>query len=186
MGSGELNPSDRAELMMYLPYDWDFADVDRGALPVNWLGDFARWIHASGDIIGAGHTLAMEDNSPLFPGTMLSTLYLRQPIREDSDFFHSWLPSGAGCHIYWALPITQEECYLARSSDRDYLDEALDASDQLWNFDRPSLVTSETRSERRARVRAEKHRVRQDRDMTVMDLRCHVHGDPCITDNNGL
>lgn len=185
MGSGELSPWDRAELMMYLPYDWDFASSTQGALPIAWLGDFARWIHASGGVIGPGHTFALEDNSPLFPGTLLSALYLRPPIREDSDFFHCWLPSGAGCHILWALPITQEECYTARSGDREHLDEALDASDQLWNFDRPSLVTSETRAERRARVKAEKHRARQDREITVMELQCDLHGHACAPEYDG-
>lgn len=185
MGSGELSPWDRAELLMYLPHDWDFATPDRGALPVAWLGNFARWIHVGGDPVGAGHTLAMEDNSPLFPGTLISALYLRPPLQEDSDFFHCWLPSEAGCHIYWALPITNEECYLARSGDSQYLNDVLDASGQLWNFDRPSLVTPESRTDRRARVRAESYRVRQDRELTVMDLQCNLHGHTCAPGDDG-
>jgi hypothetical protein len=185
MGSGALAPWDRAELIMYLPYDWDFADADRGSLPVALLGGFARWIHADGKIIGAGHTLANEDNSALFPGTLLSALYLRPPVREDSEFFHCWLPSGAGCHIYWTLPITQEECYLVRSGSSESLDYLLDASEQWSNLDRRSLVTSESRIERRVRRKAEKHRARQDRDMTVMDLRCDLHGDTCAPGNDG-
>lgn len=185
MGSGELSPWDRAELMMYLSHDWDFADADRGALPVAWLGRFARWIHSIGDTIGAGHTFAIEDNSPLFPGTLLSALYLRAPVREDTNFFHCWLPSGAGCHVYWTLPITQEECYLVRSGSKESVDDALDASEQWSNFDRRSLATPETRIERRARVKAEKHRARQDPDMTVMDLRCDLHGYTCASGNDG-
>lgn len=86
---------DRAELMMYLPPQWDFKAA-HGGVPSSVLQLACRFPHLMGDWIGEGHTVAMEGSAPFFPESFLTALLLRAPIYEEPDLYHLWLPREAG------------------------------------------------------------------------------------------
>jgi hypothetical protein len=167
-------------LIMYLPPHWDF-DAAAGNAPEGVLQLASRFPFLLDEWVGEGHTIAMEGWEPFFPESLLTALLLRAPIREDPDFFHLWLPSEVGCHIYWLVPITTEECYVARTEGSAELEALLDeASITYLDLDRASVASRESRRERRARRRAEKARARRQPNLVLTDIRCaiHHHHDP--------
>lgn len=171
---------DRAELLMYLPYDWDF-DAPLGGTSAGLLRWAAKFPYEANEAIAEGSTLASSETpDPLFPGSLLAAMLFRAPINEEPEFFHLLLPSGAGCHIYWATLITVDELFFARARGANVLTQLLvDANVTELQIDRASVVTDETRRERRARRRLQTRRSRQDPRRPVGELWCDAHPEGC-------
>jgi hypothetical protein len=166
---------DRAEVLTYLPADWDF-ESPIGKIPEGLLKLCGAFPHLSGAWVGEGHTFAAEGGAPLFPNTLLTHFFLRAPVYEDPEFFHFRAPSGFGAHIYWFVPVTADECYLARRDGSAELASRLDNSDVLEiDVDRASVVLPENRAQRRARRRSQKARRRRPIRKPLEDISCAIH-----------
>jgi hypothetical protein len=178
---GDLEPLRRAEVILYLDYDWDF-DSPIGNWPMQLLRDLARYPHQHKTWLFAGHTIGSGEGAapakPLVDGSLLTGILLRYPDREPNDFWHLDLPNGEPCHFFWLTPLTVAECFVKRTEGPEKVEQLLDAAGVVTiEVDRACLISEESRQQRRARVRAQRLRQRRPRLKTIMDLECAVHDD---------
>jgi hypothetical protein len=176
---GEIEALRRAEIFLYVDYDWDFASPV-GDWPTELLQDIARYPHRYKTWIFAGHTIGSGEGTPsakpLVHGSLLTDILFRYPEREPEGFWHLNLPNGEPCHFLWLTPLTVAESFVKRTEGTGVIAELLDTAGIVTiDVDRACLASKESRQQRRARVRAQRLRERRPRLKTVMELECDVH-----------
>jgi hypothetical protein len=186
--TGEVVPKDqtvsgdehfsRAELMLYLPEDWDFGDPD-GYTPLQLLIRFARFPHRFSTWLAPGHTAANGPNfEPFFEGSLLTSVYFLPAVLEDPEFFHVDVTDGVHLHVLWMQPITVAERHVKRLRGADELNRLLIEGNVIdLDIDRSCTVMTESRAQRRVRERAQTRRRRVRRETPWDQLACEeCHG----------
>lgn len=168
----------RAELILYLPEDWDFSGPD-GLLPIEYLIQTAKFPHANRTYVAEGHTISNNPESlPYFEGSLLTCTYLMYPFVEEvqepkDSFYHVDLTDDCHLHVYWIQPITIAERYLFGHEGMRALNTALvDHKVFTLDLDRSCSVVRENREERRSRERAQKRRRSRPGKLPWQDLPC--------------
>lgn len=93
----------RAELMMYLPSEWDFKSE---GWPFDLLRHFARYVHAQHTWLGDGHTIPTGKlGSSGFTALLVMPPYLS--LNESERVVVA--PDGTRVHLYLLLPLYQGE-----------------------------------------------------------------------------
>lgn len=167
----------RAEMILYLPSDWDFGSPD-GELPVQFIHQMARYPHTNNTWLGERHTVSNNPPAkPFFEGSLLTTAYLMYPYLEDEDFYHFELADGRFGHIYWLQALTPAEAYVKRHEGSPEVEQALLESDIIaLDIDRQCTVSSENRKQRRAREKAQRRREKAPRLQMWSELPCVLCG----------
>ncbi|WP_168169456.1 suppressor of fused domain protein [Pseudonocardia sp. HH130629-09] len=165
----------RAELLLYLPADWDFGDPD-GYVPLQLLVRLARYPHRESTWLGPEQTVSNGPGfEPFFEGSLLAASYFLPAVLEQEEFFHFDIGDGAHLHVLWVQPITIGECHLKRTEGPAELNVRLMENDVLvLDIDRACTVSPETRAQRRTRERAQKRRRRSRRELPWESLTCGV------------
>jgi len=165
-----------AELMTYLPADWDFG-APGGDWPALLLLQTASYTHESDDYLAEGHTIARGvPAGPLFEGSLLTTMYMTEPVMELGDFYHFALSDGSLGHIYWVQFLTTAETYICRTEGRHVIDELLRAHQVVaLDIDRQCLISPESRKAKRARVRVQRRRGNTPQRLQLVDMPCAAH-----------
>ena len=171
--TAELGNFARAELLLYLPEDWDFGGPD-GYTPFHVLFSLARYPQRNSTWLGVGHTVPNgNDFNPLFEGSLLAASYLLPALLEEDEFYHFDLTDGAHLHFLWVQPITVAERHLKRIEGSHALNKKLAETDTfLLDIDRKCTVLTESRTERRARERAQRRRRRASRTTPWTHMVC--------------
>jgi hypothetical protein len=163
----------RVELITYVEPAWDF-DSPLGQLPFHILMASAEYPFRHNTWLSYDHTIA-ADGRPQVPGSLLTVPYFRAPPEEDG-FHHLDFPDGSSCHFLWDLQITDAELYVKATQGVEELDRRLDeAQVHVLDIDRPCLVSTENRAQRRAREKARRLRARVPRVRTVQQVQCQLH-----------
>lgn len=101
-----------AELVMYLPKDWDLRS-DPGYWPVEMLLRLGRFVHDERSWFAPGHTVALaEPGESCDPGTLFSGVMLLAPEMEP-DGFDDLVVDATPCRFLWVVPLTEAELGLA-------------------------------------------------------------------------
>lgn len=113
--------SERAELMMYLPEDWDLSqenmDDERNYWPIRLIKDFARLSIETGSWIGWGHAMSEPGNEPFAEGVPFSAAVLLYPDPFVDECMSLPLAMNKSIDFYQVFPITQEELEYKQSCD---------------------------------------------------------------------
>ncbi|WP_214368211.1 suppressor of fused domain protein [Pseudonocardia sp. H11422] len=163
----------RAELLLYLPSDWDFGDPD-GYTPIQLLLSYARFPHRESTWLGPGHTVGSGTGfEPFFEGSLLSAAYFLPALLEHEDFFHVDLSENAHLHVLWLQPITVAERHVKRLRGQHELNKKLIENDVIdLDIDRACTVMPESRAQRRIREKAQRRRRRAQRDTPWQQITC--------------
>lgn len=183
----------RAELLLYLPSNWDFGSPD-GMTPVTFLRNMATYPHRNKTWLGRGHTIPLSETLPLFLGSLMTHAFLSPPYIEETyiagdvgedisdDDLHAFryleLTDGAGINFYWLHGVTMAERYIHISNGSKELEKLLliDRENFRLDIDRECLVSAENRTERRARARAQNRRLRAPQSRPWWNLPCQHCG----------
>jgi Suppressor of fused protein (SUFU) len=170
-----------AELVTYVPHDWDFSSTEAMWL-TRRLIEVVRFPHESQEVISKHHTWCVYDDETnvadaLFPGSLLTHWYFRSLIHESAEIDHLVLPSGRHVNFMWAYPITRNELYFATQADEPYELEVQLATYAETPIDvhRQCLVEPENRQARRARIKEQKRLARTLPIVPWMTVKCDYH-----------
>lgn len=120
-GDYDKNESNRAEMLMYLPGDWDFenwGETDDGMpnknyWPIYWIKFLARFPHAYKTWFDVGHTMPNgPDYDPLGEGTKLNGFFFLPPIPLGPKYpgvEALRCKDGVKINFLWAIPMYREE-----------------------------------------------------------------------------
>ena len=101
-----------AELVMYLPDDWQIpqlnSDDEASLWPFQWLRKIAYYPHQEGTWLGGPHTIISSDDppAPLGPNTEMTCLLLNADMMDWSPLE---LSDGRKIRFYTVMPIYTEE-----------------------------------------------------------------------------
>lgn len=100
--------AERAEIMMYLPPDWNALSADpKDAWPVGWLRLLAAMPREQGTWLGWGHTI--PNGRPFAPGCGFTGVMLLTPGGVPDAAAVCPLPGGGEVNLYQAAPLYNEE-----------------------------------------------------------------------------
>ena len=100
--------AERAEIMMYLPPDWNALSADpKDAWPVGWLRLLAAMPREQGTWLGWGHTI--PNGRPFAPGCGFTGVILLTPGGVPEAAAVCPLPDGGEVNLYQAAPLYNEE-----------------------------------------------------------------------------
>jgi tetratricopeptide (TPR) repeat protein len=118
---------DRAEVMISLPPDWKFDDLENEAWywPLRWLKIIARLPIQEDSWVGWGHTI--PNNGPFAENTGLSTIMLLNPGAFDRKSFSCALPGGSTVNFYQMIPLYEEEAQFKIKNSAEILLDFMDA-----------------------------------------------------------
>lgn len=112
---------DRAELLMYLPGDWQFGKIGENGVgvpeeyfwPIHWIKFLARFPHEYHTWLGVGHTLPnTADYDPLGKGTQMQGFFFLPPIPLGPAYpgvDTLVCKDGTKINFLWAIPVYREE-----------------------------------------------------------------------------
>lgn len=99
--------SDRAEIMVTLPADWDIkSDAEEDYWPVRWLKVLARLPINNDTWLGWGHTI--PNGEPFADDTELSDVILQTPLLREERMICT-LPGGGEVEFFHMIPLYEEE-----------------------------------------------------------------------------
>ena len=100
---------DRAEILVCLPPDWKFDDLEKEEWywPIRWLKILARLPIEEDSWLGWGHTI--PNGGPFASNTGLSSVLLLNPGAFNRKSFECRLPGGEIVNFYQMVPLYQEE-----------------------------------------------------------------------------
>ena len=100
---------ERAELLVCLPPDWQFKDLDdeKWYWPIRWLKILARLPANENTWLGWGHTI--PNGSPFAENTLFSAVMLVAPGAFSKKSYTCKLPNGDEVNFYQMLPLYEEE-----------------------------------------------------------------------------
>lgn len=105
--------AERAELLMYLPADWnlkeDSLEDERNYWPIRLLKDFARMPINTDSWMGWGHSFSQEEKEPYADGVPYSAAVLLAPQPDIDDIISCPLTVGKSVDFFQVFPITHEE-----------------------------------------------------------------------------
>jgi len=103
---------DRAELVMYLPPDWnfDFSKVENGWV-IKQMKTIARTAIIENSWVGFGHSFASDEKAsePLAPNTKLSGSILLMALDKNFNYLDLELPNLGKINFYQIFPLYKEE-----------------------------------------------------------------------------
>ncbi len=120
-GDYDKSESERAELLMYLPGDWQLGGVGEDAAqmsdeyywPIHWLKYLARFPHQYHTWLAMGHTLPNgEEYAPLGAGTQMGGFFFLPPISLGPKYpgvEPLTCTDGTKINFLWAIPMYKEE-----------------------------------------------------------------------------
>ena len=120
-GDYDKKDYERAELFLFLPKDWKFAEIGESAKelgdeyywPVRWLKYLARFPHEYKTWFGVGHTLPnSEDYDSLGEGTEMGGFFFLPVISLGEDYpgvDALICKDGTKINFLWAIPMYKEE-----------------------------------------------------------------------------
>ena len=120
-GDYDKKDYERAELFLFLPKDWKFAEIGESAKelgdeyywPVRWLKYLARFPHEYKTWFGTGHTLPNgEEYAPLGEGTEMGGFFFLPVISLGEDYpgvDALTCKDGTKINFLWAIPMYKEE-----------------------------------------------------------------------------
>ena len=104
---------ERAELLMYLPADWNMTEEafedERNYWPIRLLKDFARVPVTTDSWLMWGHTMSHDDNQPFAPGVPFHSAVLLCPQPCIDDLVMCPLSSGKTVDFYQVFPLSADE-----------------------------------------------------------------------------
>ncbi|GHV93856.1 hypothetical protein AGMMS50293_01760 [Spirochaetia bacterium] len=125
----ELEPNNlaRAEMMVCLPPDWQFDDLENEEWywPMRWLKILARLPIEEDTWLGWGHTI--PNGEPFAPNTGLSTALLLNPGAFNPKSFGCQLPGGETVNFYQMVPLYTEEADFKIKNNTEILLNFLDS-----------------------------------------------------------
>ncbi len=99
---------ERAELLIYLPADWDIqGDDEKYYWPLRWLKILARLPLEQDTWLGWGHTV--PNGGPFAENTLLSGVLLINPEDVEDGAAVCQLPNGEEVNFYQVIPLYEEE-----------------------------------------------------------------------------
>lgn len=105
--------AERAELLIYLPPDWDLSKEhlqdERNYWPIRLLKDFARMPIETDCWIGWGHSMSHHDDETFAEGVPYSSSVLLCPQPEIDNPVSLPLSTGKSIDFFQVFPLTQEE-----------------------------------------------------------------------------
>lgn len=120
-GDYDKKDYERAELFLFLPKDWKFAEIGESAKelgdkyywPIRWLKYLARFPHEYKTWLGTGHTLPNgEDYDQLGEGTEMGGFFFL-PVISLGDAYPGVdvmiCKDGTKINFLWAIPMYKEE-----------------------------------------------------------------------------
>jgi tetratricopeptide (TPR) repeat protein len=118
---------ERAELMVCLPPDWKFDDLENEEWywPMRWLKILARLPIEEDVWLGWGHTI--PNGGPFAPNTRLSTILLMSPGSFNRKSFVCKLPGGESVNFYQMIPLYAEETEFKIKNNTEILLNFLDS-----------------------------------------------------------
>lgn len=120
-GNYDVNEYNRAELLMYLPGNWQFGRMGETAQgipeeyywPIYWIKYLARFPHEYHTWLGVGHTLPnSEDYDPLGKGTGMGGFFFLPAIDLGPEYpgvKQLTCKDGTKINLLWAIPMYREE-----------------------------------------------------------------------------
>ncbi|MBD5546290.1 MAG: suppressor of fused domain protein [Lachnospiraceae bacterium] len=120
-GDYDKKEYERAELVLFLPKDWKFAEIGESAKelgdayywPIRWLKYLARFPHEYKTWFGTGHTLPnSEDYDPLGEGTEMGGFFFLPVISLGKDYpgIDALIcKDGTKINFLWTIPMYKEE-----------------------------------------------------------------------------
>jgi tetratricopeptide (TPR) repeat protein len=134
MGAHRMNvPEDlkrwdveRAEILVCLPPDWDFRDLDKEEWywPMQWLKIMARFPGEQNTWLGWGHTV--PNGRPFADNTRFTTMLLLNPAAFGKDSFKCRMPDGSAVNFYQMVPLFEEEARFKINNNTELLLNFLD------------------------------------------------------------
>jgi hypothetical protein len=123
---------ERAEVMLFLPPDWELSDQackdERNYWPIRLLKQMARLPHEYRTWLGYGHTVPNgAEYEPYAPDTGLSGVVLCQ-LGEETSVIHT--KDGGTVTVYFLVPLYKEEMEYKLETDMDALLEKLDGIEE--------------------------------------------------------
>lgn len=114
---------ERAELVMYLPADWNLqSDKPEDYWPVRELKNAARLPVSCDTWLGLGHTVSSnENNDPYAPNTGFCSLLLLNACDSSYDRLDFNFKNGDKVNFYQLFPLYKEELEFKRQTDIDTL-----------------------------------------------------------------
>lgn len=101
---------DRAELVMYLPADWNVkGNQEVDYWPIRMMKMVGRLPILHKTWIGEGHSIASEDGNPYAENTQQNSCFLLCSISQEGEEQSLLLPSGKKVRFYEIIPTYQEE-----------------------------------------------------------------------------
>jgi tetratricopeptide (TPR) repeat protein len=135
------NPGlERAELMICLPPDWQFDNLEdeRWYWPLRWLKIIARLPIEEDSWVGWGHTI--PNGRPFAGNTELSTIMLLNPGAFNRRSFECKLPGGGIVNFYQMIPLYEEEVQFKIKNSAEILLDFLDSDSlEYVRIDRENL-----------------------------------------------
>lgn len=120
-GDYDKSEGERAELLMYLPGDWQLGGVGEDAAkmsdeyywPIHWIKYLARFPHKYHTWLAMGHTLPNgEEYAPLGAGTQMGGFFFLPPISLGPKYpgvNTLTCKDGTKINFLWAIPMYKEE-----------------------------------------------------------------------------
>ena len=101
---------ERAELVIYLPSDWNF-DLSKkeNGWVITLLKHFARLPIEEKSWVGCGHTLSHNDTESYASNTKLSSAILLNAIDDKGNIINFRLPNKEKINFYYVFPLYKEE-----------------------------------------------------------------------------
>jgi hypothetical protein len=117
----------RAELMICLPPNWNFEDLDNEEWywPMRWLKIIARLPVEEDTWVGWGHTI--PNGGPFAKNTQLSTVMLLNPSAFNRKSFECKLPNGELVNFYQLVPLYDEETEFKIKNNAEILLDFMDS-----------------------------------------------------------
>lgn len=134
--------AERAELLIYLPADWDLAEDslndERNYWPIRLLKDFARMPIETDSWVAWGHSLSHPDSEPFADNIPYNSALLLCPQPDIYDRISLPLSTGKSVDFFQVFPLTSEEMeYKLRcANDEECEDSPADAMMNHFGMDR--------------------------------------------------
>lgn len=103
---------DRAELVLYLPPDWNFDfEKEENGWVISQIKNIARTPIMEDSWIGFGHTFSEDEKStiPFAKNTKFSSTLLLNALNKDYEFLDLTLPNKGRINFYQIFPLYKEE-----------------------------------------------------------------------------
>lgn len=105
--------AERAELLIYLPADWNLTEEgmkdERNYWPIRLLKDFARMPIETESWISWGHSFSQEEEEPFAEGVPYSSAVLLSPQPIIDNIVSCPLTVGKSVDFYQVFPLTHDE-----------------------------------------------------------------------------